>query len=140
VILYLDTSSLVKLYIEEDHSSIVHKWVADAEIIATSRVAFPEMMSALARRHYQGDLDGSDMKKVIDAFNKQWDHVVAVDLNEKRAGELAINHRLRGFDAVHLDAALAIRDENNDIEIFFSAFDNRLNEAALNESLKVLTA
>jgi len=138
MILYLDTSSLVKLYIEEDHSQIVHKWVADAEIVATSRVAFPEMMSALARRHHQGDLNDVNMKKVTDAFKKQWAQVVAVDLNEKRAGQLAISHRLRGFDAVHLDAALTLRNENNDIELYFSAFDNRLNKAASNEDLQLL--
>ena len=139
MILYLDTSSLVKLYVEEDHSPNVHKWVTDAEIVATSRVAYPEMMSALARRHHQGDLNSDDMKKVTSSFKKQWTHVAVIDLNEKRAGELAISHRLRGFDAVHLEAALAIRDENHNIEIIFSAFDNRLNEAALNEGLKLMT-
>ena len=139
MILYLDTSSLVKLFIDEEHSRIVHKWVQDAEIVATSRVALTEMMSALARRHHQGDLDGDDLKIVIAAFKEQWAQIAVVDLDETRAGELAINHRLRGFDAIHLEAALTVRDGDLTTEIVFSAFDKRLNKAALHEQLKVLT-
>jgi predicted nucleic acid-binding protein len=42
LILYLDTSSLVKLYIQEAYSHTVREWVEEAEIIAACRVAFPE--------------------------------------------------------------------------------------------------
>lgn len=38
---YLDTSSLVKLYIAEAHSELVQDWVEEAEAVATSRVAYP---------------------------------------------------------------------------------------------------
>jgi predicted nucleic acid-binding protein len=37
MILYLDTSSLVKLYIEEIYSERVREWADDAEILATCR-------------------------------------------------------------------------------------------------------
>jgi predicted nucleic acid-binding protein len=41
VILYLDTSSLVKLYVEEMHSDKVREWLEEAELVATCRVAYP---------------------------------------------------------------------------------------------------
>jgi hypothetical protein len=37
LILYLDTSSLAKLYIAEAHSNLVANWVEEAEIVATCR-------------------------------------------------------------------------------------------------------
>ena len=42
MILYLDTSSLVKLYVEEVHADRVKEWVDEAEMVGTCRVAFPE--------------------------------------------------------------------------------------------------
>ena len=50
MILYLDTSALVKLYVEEAHTDDVRGWVDAAEIVATCRVAYPEAVSALNRR------------------------------------------------------------------------------------------
>lgn len=49
MILYLDTSSLVKLYIAEAHSELVQDWVGEAEAVATSRVAYPEALLKAAR-------------------------------------------------------------------------------------------
>jgi len=56
LILYLDTTSLVKLYVTESHSGLVRARAEEAEILATCRVAYPEMMSALNRRFKSGDL------------------------------------------------------------------------------------
>ena len=50
VILYLDTSSLVKIYVAEQGSKDVQALVAQATVVATSRVAYPEMRAAFARR------------------------------------------------------------------------------------------
>ena len=36
MIVYLDTSALVKLYVEEEHSDWVHAHAAEAEVLATS--------------------------------------------------------------------------------------------------------
>lgn len=41
MILYLDTSALVKLYVEEAHSDDVREWVDDAEIVATAGSHIP---------------------------------------------------------------------------------------------------
>lgn len=47
--LYLDTSSLVKLYVTEAGSAEVHQLVGDANVVATSVVAYADMRAALAR-------------------------------------------------------------------------------------------
>ena len=50
MIVYLDTSSLVKLYVEEDESSKVDALVKSSKVTATSIIANAEARAAFARR------------------------------------------------------------------------------------------
>ena len=140
MILYMDTSSLVKLYVEEAHSDAVHRWVQMTDVSVTSRVAYPETLAALARRRREGDFDDESFRRAIDALRAQWLDFAIIDLNEIAAGELAIAYALRGFDAVHLAAALELRQQAEGIIVAFTAFDARLTQAAKAEGLQVLDA
>ena len=80
MILYLDTSSLVKLYLEEVYSDSVQDWVREAEIVATFRVAFPEAMSAIGRRSRNGDVDATGFKQVCKALKDQWKQLAVIDM------------------------------------------------------------
>ena len=62
MILYLDTSALVKLYVVEPHSNKVRKWAEEAEIVATCRIAYPEALSAMNRRFRQKDMTDKEYK------------------------------------------------------------------------------
>lgn len=139
MILYLDTSSLVKLYIDEPYSEEVWQWAVNAYALATSRVAYPEMLSALTRRYRDGDMDAATYQRTVGAFQRDWDAFAVVDLEEIRAGELASTHALRGFDAVHLAAALTLLRATTDGAVAFTSFDQRLNQAAGREGFTVLT-
>lgn len=139
MILYLDTSSLVKLYIEEEHSDWVHAWADQAEVLCTSRVAYPEAMAALSRRRRAGDLNKETFQTLADAFLRQWPDFVALDLDEYAAADLAVRHGLKGFDAIHLATAKAVSVEVRPTStFFFSSFDTKLNRAARDEGLTVL--
>jgi uncharacterized protein len=138
VILYLDTSSLVKLYITESHSGLVRAWVEEAEIIATCRVAYPEMMSALNRRFKAGDLEKRDYDLLVKAFSGEWRRFAVIDFDEIAAGRLAAVYGLRGFDAVHLSSAGLLRSLGNAAAVAFSSFDEKLNSAAAAEKFTVL--
>ncbi len=72
MIVYLDTSSLVKLYVREAHTALVKKWVEEAEIVATCRIAYPETMSAISRRFRQGDLTEKQYDSLIAKFSNEW--------------------------------------------------------------------
>lgn len=56
MILYLDTSSLIKLYVDETGTLEVLDLVEQASLLCTSVVAYPEARSALARLHREGEL------------------------------------------------------------------------------------
>lgn len=140
MILYLDTSSLVKLYIEETHSNLVRKWVRAAEIISTCRVACPETISAFNRRFKAGDLIKSEYETVLKSFSREWLSFVVVDFDEIEAGQLVQKYGLRGFDAVHLSSAKLIKKQQNGISLSFSSFDEKLNSAAAAEGLTALSS
>ncbi len=54
MILYLDTSALVKLYVSEEGSEIVRGAVESAGRVATSRIAYAEARAALAPAYWLG--------------------------------------------------------------------------------------
>jgi predicted nucleic acid-binding protein len=139
MILYLDTSSLVKLYVDEEHSELVREWATAATKIATSRVARPETLSALARRAQRGDLAAGSFALVSRAFESAWSDFIRLDLDEELAGRLAIRHLLRGFDAIHLAAACELRDSISPRAVLFSSFDLPLLRAARAEGIDCLT-
>lgn len=138
MILYLDTSSLVKLYIEEIGSPEVRDLVESADSVATSVVAFAEARSAFARLAREGLLDVDELAAVRDGFRRDWDSFLKVRVLKRiyeRAGELAEEHALRGFDALHLASYLELVDGAADEEeVRFSAFDSRLSAAAAEAS------
>ncbi len=138
MILYLDSSSLVKIYLEEAESDLVREWVGAAEAVATSRVAYPEALSAFTRRKEEGDLDLDTLELLRESLDSDWASFVLLPLKERRAGTLAMKHVLRGFDAVHLAAISELREILGEDTILFSSFDGRLVRAARAEGIPVL--
>ncbi|MBI3755669.1 MAG: type II toxin-antitoxin system VapC family toxin [Deltaproteobacteria bacterium] len=139
MIIYLDTSSLVKLYVEEAHSDAVRRWMEEAEILATCRIAYPEMVSALNRRLRQGDISKKEYNLLTAKFFKEWIDFAVIDFSEIEAGDLIDKYGLRGFDAVHLSAAKLLKDKQTDIALSFSSFDEKLNKAASSEGFTILS-
>lgn len=137
MILYLDTSSLVKLYIREDGSDEVGRLADDARMIATATVAYAEARSAFARLHRGGFLDDAQLARVRDDFASDWTTCLRLQVTEElclQAGDLAEDHGLRGFDAIHLAAYLDLRKRSGESPVHFSAFDDRLNRAVESET------
>lgn len=137
MILYLDTSSLVKLYVAEAGSPAVRRSVAEADVVATSVVAYPEARSAFARLAREGHLTAKKLASVRSAFLRDWDSFLKIRAFKRvyeRAGELTEEHGLRGFDALHLASFLELAAQVEGQEkVAFSAFDERLNAAAAAE-------
>lgn len=138
MILYLDTSSLLKLYADEQHSPAVRDWVVAAQMLATSRVTYPEAVAALARRHRLGDLSDASLRRTLAVLERQWPTMAAIELHEGLAAELALRHGLRGLDAVQLAAALTVAEAAGMALVAFSTFDRQLSQAAQAEGMRVL--
>jgi predicted nucleic acid-binding protein len=133
VILYLDTSSLVKLYLEEDGRQAVRSLVGLASVVATSVIAYPEARSAFARVRREGGLTDEELGRVKGDFERDWSSYLTLRVTDgiwRHAGELTEAHALRGFDSLHLASYLALATLDLTQKVEFSAFDQRLNEAA----------
>ncbi len=139
MIIYLDTSSLVKLYVQEIFTASVKKWVEEAEIVATCRIAYPETISALSRRFRKGDLSEKQYDALLAKFSSEWDRFAAVDFDELEAGRLVNLYGLRGFDAVHLSSASLLKANQKNASLSFASFDEKLNHAASTEGFTILS-
>ena len=132
MILFLDTSALVKLYIAESDSPAVHASVARAETVAVCRIAWAEAFAALARRVREVPADEAAIVAARHALARDWPHFFIAEVTPsvvERAGEFADTFALRGYDTVQLAAACEILLAAPR-EVAFSCFDNRLNKAA----------
>lgn len=132
MILFLDTSALVKLYVVEADSTAVHAAVAGAETVAVCRIAWAEACAALARRARDVPADETATLAARQALASDWPHYFVVEATQpvvERAGELAETFALRGYDSVQLAAACEILTVAPG-GVTFGCFDNRLNKAA----------
>jgi uncharacterized protein len=138
MLLYLDTSSLVKLYVDEDGSVKVETLVEEAYAIATSIVAYAEARSAFARRFREKSFTPKEYYRIKDVFEKDWsNYLIFIPNNDtiKLAGNLAERHALRGFDSIHLASALMLQAKLSS-SVTFSCFDENLQKASKREGLE----
>jgi predicted nucleic acid-binding protein len=127
LILYLDTSALLKLYFEEDGSDTVSEQVAHADVVATSWVAYVEARAAFARR-----LSPRERRQALVSLDNEWPRYFKVDVTEpllRDAAVVADRYRLRAYDAVHLASARVVRLRRGE-PMTFASWDRELDEAA----------
>jgi uncharacterized protein len=137
--LYLDTSALVKLYVDEPMSQELMAAVDEVEAIATSLLAYVEIRAAFARARREARLTAQGYRHILDAFLEDWTHFVVVKVTDQiveEAGALAGHRALRGYDAVHLASALRLQERVSST-VTFLAFDRELTVAAKREALRI---
>lgn len=137
MILYLETSNLVKLYVQEEDSGEIAKLVLDSEAVATSIIAYVEARAAFARKLREKGISDEDHKRIKNDLDSDWENLFVIKLSDaivRSAGDLAEKRSLRGFDALHLASGLELQ-KAVPLPILFSSSDARLRESARNEGL-----
>jgi len=132
VTLYLDSSSLVKLYVEEPGSDEVHRLVQEADVVSTSAIAYAEVRATFARRRRERLMSPADCSTAIRQFELDWTRFASIPVgmdSALAAGRLADEHGVRALDAVHLSAFKEVL-AHADGEVHFSCADERLVKAA----------
>ena len=131
--LYLDTSSLVKLYVAESGTDDVRDRVDQATIVATSTIAYAEARAAFARRRRERALRPAAFAAAKRTFEHDWPKYLAVEVTEalcREAGNLAERYGLRGYDSVHLASFIEVARHAGIPDTEFSSSDDRLSSAA----------
>jgi len=132
LILFCDTSALVKLYISETESKALQSLAEKADALAVSRIAWAEMMAALARRAREVPADAATMDEVRERLSRDWPSYLVVEVTQalvEQAGEYADVFALRGYDSVQLASARLLQSASGE-EVRFACFDARLARAA----------
>jgi uncharacterized protein len=132
VILYCDTSALVKLYVAEERSEQVTERLAEAEAVAVCRIAWAEAHAALSRWAREMPIDAEIIDLAKAALAADWPHFVILEVNQplvERAGDYADTFALRGYDSIQLAAAFETARITQSPTLF-ACFDTRLNKAA----------
>jgi predicted nucleic acid-binding protein len=138
MILYVDTSCLLKHYLLEEGSADVHAWIGHADFVATASISLAEVAAELARRPAWIKPSRVVRGRALEKLTEEWDDYVVIDTDERRAAAVAWRRHLRGAEAVHLAAALMIGDTAAPIAVVFASFDPEVSRAAREEGLGVI--
>jgi hypothetical protein len=143
---YLDTSALVKRYAQE----VGTNWILNltdrvaGHDLYTVRITGPEIIAALFRKVRVGEISQGDAGLFVTNFRLDWQHQYQIleigpEISDL-AMELAEEHGLRGYDAVHLASALRLQEVRSTLGLatltFISADKDQL-QIAVTEGLLV---
>ncbi len=132
MILFCDTSALIKLYIQEIASDEMQALASSASMVAVCRIAWAESMAALARRARENPVDQPLIDQVRGRLRKDWPSYAIVEVTQtlvELAGDHADTFALRGYDSIQLAAACLLRQATQE-DFRFACFDTRLRKAA----------
>ncbi len=135
MITYVDTSTLIKLLIDERGSERAQLIWDTAETLTTVRLTIVEARATLAAATRAARLTPAQHASAVADLALLWSSLNIVEVTADlvdRAGEVAASHALRGYDAVHLSAALLAGAE------LLTSADDRLCAAAEAEGIHVL--
>ena len=140
MILFCDTSALIKLLIDEPESDQMQQASSDAEAIAVCRITWAEAMAAMARRQREDPMSGNNIDLARGRLIQNWNDMTIVEVSQnlvETAGLFADGFALRGYDSVQLAAAHELR-KSTDQTLTFASYDRRLRQAAQLLQLEVL--
>jgi len=139
MILYLDTSALVKRYFREPYSDdVLSRWKSATQIV-TSSVAYAETMASMYRKKRETDLADTLIRKIADIFHQDWESFIRVEVNDRLNGyidRVVERYPLRGFGTIHLASAIVIHERLPE-DFVFACFDDKLASAAQSEGLEI---
>jgi uncharacterized protein len=136
VIAYFDTSAVIPLLIGEPSSETCTRIWNEATRSISVRLLYPEARAALARAQRMSRITTRQHEAAVAELQTivtEIDHVEITAELARSAGDLAQTHHLRGYDAVHLAAAIAAFDA----ELVLVTGDNDLASAARSLGLSV---
>ena len=139
MILYLDTSALVKRYIREAGTDEVIALIEDAGSVGSASLTRVEMAAALEKTVRQGWVKRKAALQAWQDFLDHWSSFTRLNASSgtiERASTLAWEYSLRGYDAMHLASAL-LWQEALETQITLATFDRDLWKAGKQANLTI---
>ena len=111
MITYVDTSVIIKLIVDEPGSDAAGELWDTSDVLAVGRVGYVEARAALAAAKRGQRLTTRQLHRAKATLDDLWTQVTVVEVTEELvagAADLAETENLRGYDAVHLAAAIEV--------------------------------
>jgi uncharacterized protein len=134
VITYVDTSTLIKLIVDEQGSERAELIWQTADSVASASLVVVEARAVLAAAARGKRISADQLQVAKTELSAFVDDLHRVEVNDaliETAAQLAEAESLRGYDAVHLAAALRVG------AAVFTSADRALCEAAERQGLHV---
>jgi len=134
VITYVDTSTLLKRLLDEAGSSRADVIWTSADVLASASLLVVEARAALAAAHRGGRLTADELRSAKADLVDLLEEITFVDISAAlidHAADLAESEALRGYDAIHLAAAMVV-----EATVLTSA-DDQLCDAAERKGMSV---
>lgn len=110
MITYVDTSVIIKLLVDDETGTgAVERLWLESEFVVCAEIGYVEARAALAAAHRAGRLDDEALEVARNQLDALWEQIDVVPMTTqlgRQAGDLADTEHLRGYDAVHLAAAI----------------------------------
>ena len=138
--LYTDTSTVIKLYVQENNSDEAREWVERSAGVATGLLTRAEVSSGINRLFRTNFLNEDQYTQALSDFHSKWESYTRIPISEQivaRADFLICKFVLRGYDAIHLACALTWQEALH-APVILATFDSQLGAAAKNAGLAVL--
>ncbi len=139
MVLYVDTSALVKRYIAETGSEETVALINKASVIGAVVVTQVEMAAALAKATRLGWVERSEAQLAWQDFLGHWPAFVRLSVTSAvlaLASHLVWQYGLRGCDALHLAAASSWQDALGET-VTLATFNHELWESARKAGMAV---
>ena len=141
MVLYLDTSALLKRYVAEPESKDVNAKMDEATAIATALITRAEVAAALSKARRDNRIAADEARRAEQEFLEDWGEFGKVPVTEElaaTAARLSWSRELRAYDAVQLAAALKCQPilARYGQDTVFACFDKELRRAARTEGLE----
>ncbi len=132
MIVFCDTSALMKLYAQEAHSDLMRATVDGSAKCLVSLITWAEMCAAFGLKQRTQQRCEAQATSGLQRLHNEWDnfHQIAIDpplIND--AGRLALRFGLRAYDSVQLASAQRVHQQLGNL-VTFCCFDKQLNTAA----------
>jgi uncharacterized protein len=118
VLLFLDSSAVVKIYLAEPHGDKVIEAIEKADRIFVSTLALSEVAYAITRREQENSITHEISQLAYQNLLDEWESLTRIPLDDNVAREAAMlagHKHLKGADAVQLASATLLARERKSV-------------------------
>ena len=140
MILYCDTSALMKLFVTELHSKAIQKLTSESTRMVVSQLTWAEMCAGLGLKQRTRQVDIKVAATALEQLQINWPRYSKLGVDEElvqEAGDLALRFGLRAYDSVQLASAQRVHKQLGS-NLLFCCFDRQLNSAATALGIEVM--